>query len=157
MKSLISELNDVDERLLRKAEPIAPQTPSECGKIASNEIAASPKVNASSPPMPSASAAGIAVVFTEPSALPPAVKSVAGPHADPVQLRIEIVGMVPPFARSYVISLSPSVRTGVTLFVEQFVGVADGSHDFWLSSKSMFVVPDGFWTRVQNSSRNLPV
>jgi hypothetical protein len=38
--------------------------------------------------------------------------------------------------------------------VEQFVGVALGSQNFWFSSKSMFVVPDGFWTRDQNSSRN---
>src|SRR5215212_9559629 len=59
-------------------------------------------------------------------------------------------------------SLSPVVRSGVSgvtplpLFA-QFVGVAFGSQNFWLSSKSMFVVPDGFCTRDQNSSRNLPV
>ena len=47
--------------------------------------------------------------------------------------------------------------SGVTFFplVAQFVGVAAGSQDFWLSSKSMFVVPDGFWTRAQKSWRNL--
>jgi hypothetical protein len=56
-----------------------------------------------------------------------------------------------------VISLSPSVRSGVTLFVEQFVGFAFGSQNFLFSSKSMFVAPCGELTRDQNSSRNLPL
>src|SRR5690349_2108960 len=58
-------------------------------------------------------------------------------------------------------SLSSLVRAGVSGVTfrplsAQFVGLAVGSQNFWLSSKSMFVVPDGFWTRDQNSSRNLP-
>src|SRR6266576_4165627 len=127
--------------------------------MASNAIAASPNVNASSAPTLPASAAAIGVVFTEPSAWPDAVMSMAGPQAAPVHVRIEIVGTVPPFDRSYVISLSPVVRRGVsgvtpTPLFAQFVGVAAGSQVFWFSSKSMFVVPDGFWTRDQNSSRN---
>src|SRR3954469_16970046 len=156
MKSLISELNDVEERLFRYAAPRAPHVPG-FGKIASKEMTASPKVNASSAPMPSPSAGRIALVLTEARASPDAVMSIAAPQAEPVHVRIEIVGTVPPFARSYVISLSPAVRAGVMPLVEQFVGVADGSQFFWLSSKSMFVVPDGFWTRDQKSSRYLPV
>ena len=58
------------------------------------------------------------------------------------------------------ISLSPTVRSGVvgvtpTPLLAQFVGTAFGSQNFWFSSKSMFVVPDGFWTRDQNSCEEL--
>src|SRR5438067_6444243 len=58
-------------------------------------------------------------------------------------------------------SLRPIVRNGVsgtaTWLLAQFVGVAVGSQNFLLSSKSMFVDPDGFCTRDQNSWRNLEV
>ena len=56
-------------------------------------------------------------------------------------------GLVPPCARSYWISRSPAVRTGVTPLLEMV--------DDWLNSKSMFVVPLGSWTRCQNMCRNL--
>src|SRR5438477_3365112 len=155
MKSLISAWNESDDRLLTKAEPSVPHWRSpRFGKRAAIEIDASPNVNESSAPRPPLSEAAIAEVLTVPNASPAAVKSVAGPQAAPSQVRIEIVATVPPLARSYVISLSPTVRTGVTPLVEQFGGVALGSQKFWFSSKSMFVVPDGFWTRDQNSSRN---
>src|SRR6266545_73809 len=55
-------------------------------------------------------------------------------------------GLVPPWARSYLISTSPAVRTGVTPLP---LGVLD-----WLNSKSMLVVPDGSWTRSQARYRN---
>jgi hypothetical protein len=58
------------------------------------------------------------LVLTEPSAsgLDPPLITSAGPQAKavPSQVRTEIVGTVPPFDRSYAISLSPSVRFGVT-------------------------------------------
>src|SRR6185369_13240995 len=146
------------DRLLTKAEPSVPHWRSpRFGKRAAIEIDASPNVNELSEPIPPLSAAAIAEVLTVPNASPAAVKSVAGPQAPAVgipHVRISIVATVPPFERLYVISLSPTVRTGVTPLVEQFVGVALGSQNFWFSSKSMFVVPDGFWTRDQNSSRN---
>ncbi len=114
------------------------------------------------PVAPPVSADGIVDVLTAPRALAfaPPLMTVAGPHAEPVQVRIEIVGTVPPLARSYVTSLSPAVRSGVSGVTPlplsaQFVVVAVGSQKSWFSSKSMFVVPDGFWTRDQNSSRNL--
>src|SRR6266550_6351948 len=57
-------------------------------------------------------------------------------------------------------SLSPAVLTGVSAGAEplfaQLVGFAVRSQNFWFSSKSMFVVPDGFWTRDQKSCRNFP-
>src|SRR5438132_3899419 len=58
-------------------------------------------------------------------------------------------------------SLSPLVRKGVsgtaTWLSAQFVGTALGSQNFRFSSKSMFVEPEGFCTRDQNSWRNLAV
>jgi hypothetical protein len=57
------------------------------------------------------------------------------------------IGFVPPWARSYWISRSPAVRTGVTAFPEVVLD--------WLNSKSMFVVPEGSCTRCQNRLRNL--
>ena len=54
-------------------------------------------------------------------------------------------GFVPPCERSYWISRSPAVRTGVTPLPEI---VSD-----WLNSKSMFVVPCGSCTRCQNRFR----
>src|ERR687898_833495 len=54
-------------------------------------------------------------------------------------------------------SLSPLVLRGVRPLGAQLVGVAEVSQNFWLSSKSMLVVPVGSCTRDQNSSRNLPV
>src|SRR5215208_3425802 len=53
-------------------------------------------------------------------------------------------------------SLSPTVLRGVRPLGAQLAGVV-AEQDFWLSSKSMLVVPDGACTRDQNSSRNLPV
>src|SRR5215203_1525648 len=54
-------------------------------------------------------------------------------------------------------SLSPLVLSGVRPLGAQLVGVFERSQSFWLSSKSMLVVPVGSCTRDQNSSRNLPV
>src|SRR6266576_4220017 len=45
------------------------------------------------------------------------------------------IGFVPPCERSYLIKMSPAVRTGVTPF--------ELSTFDWLNSKSMFVVPWG--------------
>src|SRR3954470_11761364 len=109
MKSLISAWNESDERLLTKAEPSVPHWRSpRFGNSAAIGIAASPNVNESSAPRPPLSVAAIAVVLTVPTASPAADKSVGGPQTVPVHVRIEIVGTVPPFARSYVISLSPT-------------------------------------------------
>src|SRR6266545_5890386 len=55
-------------------------------------------------------------------------------------------GVVPPWARSYLISTSPAVRTGVTPLPLTCVD--------WLNSKSMLVVPDGSCTRSQARYRN---
>src|SRR5918993_5806639 len=49
-------------------------------------------------------------------------------------------------------SLSPLVLRGVRPLLAQVVAVP--SQNFWLSSKSMLVVPVGSCTRDQNSSRN---
>ena len=54
---------------------------------------------------------------------------------------------MPPWDRSYWISRSPAVRTGVTPFAEMVLD--------WLNSKSMLVVPLGSCTRCQNRLRNL--
>src|SRR5262249_9432065 len=118
--------------------------------MALSEIAASPKVSGSREPRVPASVAGIVELLIEPTEV--FVRATGASQDEPFQLRIEITGTVPPFARSYVISLSPTVLTGVTPFVEQLVGFALVSQNFWFSSKSMFVVPCGLCTRVQKSS-----
>jgi len=72
------------------------------GKRALYAIAVSPNVNGSCEPSPSLSALGIVDVLTEPAArgcMPPLIK-VAEPQADPSQVRMEIVGTVPPLERS---------------------------------------------------------
>src|SRR2546423_1328148 len=90
------------------------------------------------------------------------------PAGDPDRWATSRIGVpsgnraVPAAAMPDVISLSPVVRRGVsgvtpTPLFAQFVGVAAGSQVFWFSSKSMFVVPEGFWTRDQNSSRYFAV
>ena len=66
--------------------------------MARNEIAASPNVNGSSEPRPPLSVAGIAELLIEPSEVP--ARTVGASQEEPFQLRIEIVGTVPPFARS---------------------------------------------------------
>src|SRR3954469_7508633 len=100
MKSLISAENDVDERLFRYAEPKVPHVPPD-GNRAENANDASPKVYASCAPMPPVAVAAIADVFTEPSAVPPApLMTVAAPHEEVPHVRIEMIGTVPPLARS---------------------------------------------------------
>src|SRR6476469_5748928 len=54
-----------------------------------------------------------------------------------------IVGLVPPCERSYLMRMSLAVRIGVTPLP------TPGWAVFWFSSKSMFVVPLGAWTRRQ--------
>ncbi|MEV6050739.1 hypothetical protein [Streptomyces sp. NPDC052107] len=58
--------------------------------------------------------------------------------------------------------MAPTVRTGVAVSVfplfAQLVGVVvDVSQNFWFSSRSMSVVPDGTFCRRRDSSRNLGV
>src|SRR5215212_1276416 len=146
MKSLSSAENESDERLFRYADPNFPQPDVPLGKSVRYEIDASPNVNASCAPSAPPSAWGIAVVFTVPTAQfvgvavvhapdPPPLMTVGDPHAEPDQVRIEIVGTVPPFERSYVTSLSPAVRTGVSEgkffpLSAQFVGFAARSQNF---------------------------
>src|SRR5215207_4365597 len=129
--------------------------------IAEKLTLASPKVRGDTSPSPSDSAAGIGLVLIDPVARPEAVRSTRSPQQgvlfaasqsdlSPVVTHTDrnSCGLVPPCVRSYWISRSPLVRTGVTPFDER---VSD-----WLNSKSMFVVPVGSWTRCQNICRKSP-
>ncbi len=101
MKSLTSDENESDERLLRYAEPNEPQVALP-EKRAEKAIDVSPKVYASCDCRGPPSAVRIALVLTEPRArllLPPLI-TVAVPQAEPDHVRIEIAGTVPPFERS---------------------------------------------------------
>src|SRR3954454_20556546 len=112
--------------------------------MAARSIDASPNVRAESGPTPSELEAAIADELIEPIALP--AKDVSAPHDEPPHVRSDSVALLPPLSRWYSMRRSPAVRTGVTPLVES---VCD-----WLNSKSMFVVPFGSWTRVQNRCRN---
>src|SRR5688500_4107308 len=97
-------------------------------------------------PSPSASACGMAVVLIEPVASPAVVRLLLSPQhgnaldashwevaPDVTHSDTNRTGLVPPWERSYWISRSPAVRTGVTPFAEIVLD--------WLNSKSMLVVP----------------
>src|SRR6187401_3880425 len=113
-------------------------------------------------PRPSESAAEIGRRLIEPAAIPAAVRltrvfqhgtalfaSHCEPAPDVTQRDAHKVGLVPPCERSYWISTSPSVRTGVTPLAEITLDL--------LNSKSMFVVPFGSCTRRQNRLRKRPL
>src|SRR6266511_2772750 len=123
--------------------------------MASRSTDASPKVRLETLPSPSDAAAGIAEGLIDPVASPAALRStrlpqhgvefaasqrLLGPLA--TQRERNSPGWVPPCARSYWISMSPALRTGVTPLP---LTVVD-----WLNSKSMLVVPVGSCTRCQN-------
>ena len=99
-KSFSSAENDVDERLFRYADPKVPHVPPDGNRV-ENDNEASPNVYASWLPRPPVAVAAIADVFTAPTALPLGpLMTVADPHDEPPHVRIEIVGTVPPLARS---------------------------------------------------------
>ncbi|WTE69761.1 hypothetical protein OH775_24770 [Streptomyces sp. NBC_01615] len=146
MKSFSAELNWAEDRLLRYADPKLVQVVEE-PRSASRSSCASPKVRALRAPRPSELAEVIAVVLIPAVASLADDRSVAGPHWEPVHLRTEMDGLTPPCSRSYWTSRSFAVRILVTP-LEDVVWL-------WLNSKSMFVLPWGSCTRVQNKFRKL--
>ncbi len=99
-KSLSSVVNVFDARLLRYAEPNEPHAfPL---NSALKEIDASPKVSASRVPSPPLSSAGIVSVLIDPSAceLRPPLMTDPRPQLLPFQVKMLIVGTVPPLASS---------------------------------------------------------
>src|SRR5215207_5639754 len=112
-------------------------------------------------PSPSDSAAGMAEVLIDPVASPAAERftfasqhgsvfdasqsAAVAPSEPSIHWERYRFGTVPPRERSYWISTSPEVRTGVTPLAE--------SCSDWLNSKSMLVVPLGSCTRCQNRCR----
>src|SRR5829696_9898653 len=87
MKSYSCEVKESDARLFTKALPNDSHVPG--SKMKSRSSCISPKVFAESAPS-SDSPAGIAVWLIVPTDVVP-VRSVAGPHADPVHSRTLIV------------------------------------------------------------------
>src|SRR5918995_3566301 len=160
MKSLSAAVNESEDRLFRYALPNDVHVPVPPVR-ASKSSCASPNVRGEIAPSPSASAAKIDVVLIDPVALPAAVRfalvlqqgaALDASHCAPGPRVVSHrdtnrTGFVPPWERSYWMSRSPAVRTGVTPLPETVLD--------WLNSKSMFVVPEGSCTRCQNRFRNL--
>src|SRR5918994_283472 len=166
MKSFSSEVKASEERLFRYALPNATHLAAPPVR-ASKSTCASPNVRGLIGPVvasPSDSLTGIGEVLIDPVASPVAVRSTflfqhgsefaasqsaaVAPSEPSIQRERNRIGLVPPLDRSYWISKSPDVRTGVTPLPEMTLD--------WLNSKSMFVVPCGSCTRCQNRFRNRP-
>src|SRR4051812_39093790 len=146
-KSLISAVNEDDERLLRKAVPNAWQTPGWNTPAAVRLMAASP--NSPVVRLPPAIGSATVAVFTAASAtvapsvtlLPQQGSALAEKHwlvaPEGTHLSRPIVGVpLPP--KSYVTSRSPAVRLSVTAPVVVPVKPVVA---FWLISKSRFALP----------------
>src|SRR5262245_28554197 len=136
MKSFISAENDADDRLLTYARPKCVHSLAENTPAAVKLMAASPNVlSASTRGAPG----GIGSVtlnpsLTAPSANPAADRLVSGPHCPLAShRRILRTTLLPPLAKSKLMSMSPAVRWGVSWLAEVDV--------LWLNSKSMFAEP----------------